>query len=391
MQNDWIAEKLDERKQQGLFRQLTPAPATGAVFEHEDRRILNFSSNDYLNLACNPLVVQRSREALEQYGTGATASRLLAGNLPLHEELEQRIAAHKGKASALLFGSGYLTNLGIIGSFLDRNSILIADKLIHACILDAGTFTGCRIMRFRHNDANHLESILQKTSGAHRLIAVESVYSMNGDLAPLKEITELARRYDAALLVDEAHAYGVRGPCGSGLVREYQLQEDVDFSMGTLSKAIGSYGGYVACGKLERDWMINHARSLIYTTALPPAALGAALGALEFLEQHPDAGQQLLQKASFLAHALKKHGVHLSQPVQSQILPVRVGNPAQTLAVAQALRERGIWAFAIRPPTVPASDTCLRFSVGLAHSEADLERAAATLADILNSETFHAR
>lgn len=381
-----IQQELDTLAKADMLRGLTAMPDSGPVFMKDGQEVLNFSSNDYLNLSHHPDVTERSIQAVRTWGTGATASRLLAGNLALHEELEQRIAEHKGKESALLFGNGYLTNCGILSSFLDKDSILIADKLIHACILDGARFAGARIQRFRHNDMDHLEHLLKKHQGSPMMIAVESVYSMNGDLAPLAQVVSLAKTYDALLLVDEAHSYGIHGPAGCGRVRELGLEQDVDFSMGTLSKTLASYGGYVACSRLHRDWMINRARSLIYSTALPPASVGAALGALEVIAKTATLGTDLLELASWFRDEARQRGLAV-QDTQTQIIPIQVGSISHTVSIASTLRAQGIWIFAIRPPTVPEADTCLRFSLSTGHSREHCTQALDQLQKVCDGVT----
>lgn len=381
MTDSFIQDQLQQLEAAGLRRELTLRAGAEASFQEAGQDILNFSSNDYLNLARHERVLTRAQDALETWGSGATASRLLAGNLAIHEELEKRIAEHKGKEACLLFGSGYLTNCGIISSFLNRDGVLIADKLAHACILDGARLAGARIQRFRHNDMDHLQSLLENCRAKQVLVATESVFSINGDLAPLPRLVKLARLHGARILIDEAHSYGIQGATGCGRVRELGLQDEVDFSMGTLSKSLGSYGGYVACNASDRDWMINKARSLIYSTALPPASVGAALGALDVIDSHPSGGQQLLALAERFRAELRKRGFTVPSS-ETQIVPVRIGSLARTLAVADALRNRGLWAFAIRPPTVPAESTCIRFSLTLGHTDNTSMRALDLLSEV---------
>lgn len=371
-----IKQELAALDQDGLRRRLSVMETTRPVFTSATgQRILNFSSNDYLDLTREPMVVDRAAAALREFGTGAGASRLLSGTTPLHEELEQRLARAKGKEACLVFGSGYLTNLGILGSFTDKQSVLIADKLIHACVLDGARFAGCKVQRFRHNDVDHLDSLLRRQDGANVLVAVESVYSMNGDCAPLESLMPLAKAHGARILVDEAHAVGVQGPHGSGRLRGLGLEDHADFSMGTLSKALAGYGGYVACDAPEREWLVNRARSLTYTTALPPASVGSALGALDWLEQHPDAGTKLLEKARMFRQRLSEGGADCGDS-DTQIVAVQLGDPHRAVALSERLREEGVWVYPIRPPTVQPGKSCIRFSLSRAHTEEDVERAA---------------
>lgn len=377
----WIKDELDALAQRHLFRSLSPLPAAGGRFEIDGRPWLNFASNDYLDLSQHPLVVEAAQRALADRGAGATASRLVAGTLDLHDRLERKLAAHKGYPAALVFGSGYLANAGILASLARDGDVIFADKLIHASVIDAAQLSGAKLVRFRHNDAGHLKDLAGKAPAFRRAFVVtESVFSMDGDLAPLPEIAGIARAMGALFIVDEAHATGVFGPQGSGRVRELGLEGDVNVSMFTLSKGLGGYGGGAACSPLLRDWFINRSRSFIYTTALPPAVIAAALAAVDLLEEHPEWGGELLRRAAAFRAALKARGLDTLQSA-SQIIPVLVGDNEKTMAVAKRLRERNILVAAIRPPTVPEGTARLRLSLTLAHGEADLLRVADAIAE----------
>jgi 8-amino-7-oxononanoate synthase len=376
MREDWINAKLDEARRQGLERTARCYPAAGGKMKIDGREVLNFSGNDYLDLARHPHVMERSRETLDLYGTGATASRLVCGTLPIHEELEARLAAEKGTPAALLFGSGYLTNAGTIPVLAGRDDTILADKLVHASIIDACRLSGAKLVRFAHNDIAALEERLEKhaESSGRKLVITESVFSMDGDVAPLEEIAGLAEHRGAMLMVDEAHATGVFGPHGAGLVRDLRLEDRVTVSMGTLSKALAGYGGFVACSENLRRLLVQSARAFIYTTAPPPAVVGAALGALDVLEATPNLGNTLQANAEYLRSLLHEGGIDTLNS-RSQIIPVVIGDNAKTLRVAKRLHEQGVIAAAIRPPTVPAGTARLRLSVTLAHHVDDLERA----------------
>ncbi len=371
----WIEEFLAGLRAEHAERRTSIYPGSGGKLCLDGREILNFSCNDYLGLSKHPRVVSAAKLALDEYGAGATASRLVTGTLPLHEEFEQRVAHFKGYPAALLFGSGFLTNAGIIPSVVGRDDTVLADKLVHASLIDAVTLSRATLLRFRHNDVRHLEELLAKTSGGRRLVVTESVFSMDGDLAPLPEIAAAAARYGAMLMVDEAHATGVFGPCGGGLVREHGLESSVNLSMGTLSKAAGSYGGFVACSVSMRELLVNRARSLIYTTALPPSVVASSIAALEILQASPEMGGELLKRAEAFRSRLKDAGLDTLQSA-SQIVPIVVGENAKALALAERLRAAGILAVAIRPPTVPQGSARLRLSITLEHSKSDLARAA---------------
>jgi len=290
MREDWIQPILDEARFQGLERSAKVYPEAGGKIKVDGQELLNFSSNDYLDLAHHPHVKECSLQALEKYGTGSTASRLVTGTLPIHEELEARLAKEKGYPAALVFGSGYMANAGTIPVLAGRDDIIFADKLVHASMIDACKLSGAKLVRFAHNDFQALEKRLEDfpTIGDRRLIITESVFSMDGDIAPLKEIAELAEKHGAMLMIDEAHASGTFGPHGAGLIRELGLENSVTVSMGTMSKAFGGYGGFVACSSTLRKLLVNSARAFIYTTAPPPAVIGAALGTMDVLDASPN-------------------------------------------------------------------------------------------------------
>lgn len=369
----WISERLCDLSKRHLDRHVQAYLEAGGKIRIGDRTYLNFSSNDYLNLARHPDVVAKAAKALRAAGCGATASRLLTGTLTWHDELEQKLARYKGYACALLFGSGFLANVGTIPALMGRNDYVFADKLVHASIVDAIMLSRAKLYRFRHNDVEHLEQLLKKseTSG-RRLIVTESVFSMDGDLAPLQDIAHVAQRHGAMVMVDEAHATGVFGPKGGGLVREWGLEPMINIGLGTLSKAFGGYGGFVACSESMRAFLINHARSFIYSTALPPSVVGAALGAMQMIEESCDLGAQLLKNAAVFRNRLQEAGLNTGNSA-SQIIPIMVGKNSKALAISKKLREQGIIGVAIRPPTVPQGTARIRLSVTLAHTREDLE------------------
>jgi 8-amino-7-oxononanoate synthase len=376
---DWIAEELQQLRAQDLERQLRELPEVGGKIRMGDRVFLNFSSNNYLGLARHSAVLAAAAAALQRWGAGSGASRLVTGSLPCHAELERRLAALKGYPTALVFGSGYLANLGLIPAVVGRGDWIVADRLAHASLMDAAVLSRAELHRFPHNEPDQLEAILKRKPEATRcLVVTESVFSMDGDLAPLREIAEVARRHRAMLLVDEAHATGVYGPAGAGRVRELSLEPDITLSMGTLSKALGGYGGFVACAETMRQFLVNRARSFIFSTSLPPPVIGAALGALDCLQAAPDLGKTLLDRSARFRDRLRAAGFQTG-PSTSQIIPIIVGENRQTLRFAQLLNEQGLLAVAIRPPTVPPGTARLRLSVTLDHTPEDLEHAAEIL------------
>jgi len=388
MREDWIQPILNEARSQGLERAARPYPEAGGKIKIDGKEVLNFSSNDYLDLAHHRHVMDCAREALDQYGIGATASRLVTGTLPIHQELEARLAKKKGYETALVFGSGYLANAGTIPVLTGKSDLIFADKLVHASMIDACRLSGAKLVRFAHNDVQALENRLEQfpNTGNRRLIITESVFSMDGDIAPLTDIAALAEKHNAMLMVDEAHSTGTFGPHGAGLVRELGLEKSVTVSMGTMSKAMAGYGGFVACSTNLRKLLVQSARAFIYTTAPPPATIGAALGILDVLESSPRLGNILQANAAHFRSLLHTAGLNTLQS-QSQIIPIVIGNNEKAIAISQKLQTQGIIATAIRPPTVPAGTARLRISITLAHHVDDLERAAQTIIETIKGTT----
>jgi 8-amino-7-oxononanoate synthase len=349
----WIPAALEDLRAHNLLRTIRQCPGVGGRLCSDGRTLLNFSSNDYLDLARHPAVLHAAEEHLRRYGAGATASRLVTGGLPCHAELEAELAAWKGYPAALLFGSGYLANLGVLGALAEPGDVVFADRLSHASLLRGAQASGARLRRFRHNDVEHLEHLLRESVTARRrLVVTESVFSMDGDLAPLAAIAAAAARAGSLLLVDEAHAVGVFGEAGAGRVHALGLQQAVSVCIGTLSKGLGAYGGYVACSAPLRDWLVNRAATVTYTTALPPAAVGAARGALGVLRAEPARGAPLLPRAAALRARLAAAGLDTGASA-SQIVPVLLGGEGAALRASAMLEAEGILAVAIRPPTVP--------------------------------------
>ena len=382
----WIPEALLDLQAQGLLRRLVAYPETGGRIRLDGAEVLNFSSNDYLALARHPEVVGAAVRYAQRYGAGATASRLVCGTLDCHAELERQIAALKGYPAALVFGSGYSANLGIIPALLGPHDHAFLDRRAHASLVDGVVLSRARLHRFRHNDPEDLRRLLRQAPAAgRRLILTESVFSMDGDLAPLGDLARAAAEGNAMVLVDEAHATGVFGPRGAGCVAAAGLAPAVNLSMGTLSKALGGYGAFVACSEPLRDWLIQRARAFIYSTALPPAAVGSALGALRALAAVPGRGAELLARAAEFRRRLQQAGFDTGAS-QSQIIPLLMGANELALRFAGGLRASGLVAVAIRPPTVPPGTARVRLSVTLAHSRADLARAAEVLTRVARAE-----
>ncbi|NQT94401.1 MAG: 8-amino-7-oxononanoate synthase [Lentisphaerae bacterium] len=383
---EWVPRELASLRERDLERRLSVCDNPGGRITVNGKSCLNFSSNDYLDLARNPEVAAGAADYARRYGVGAGASRLVSGTLPCHVELETRLAEWKQYPAALLFGTGYQANLGAITALVGRNDHVFADRLAHASILDATVLGRATLHRFNHNEPAHLRELVRKCRPeGRRLVVTESVFSMDGDLAPLEQIADVCRENNLMLMVDEAHATGIMGPGGAGLVRHHELTSVVNVSMGTLSKGLGGYGGFVATSMPVRDLLVNRARALIYTTAPPPPAIGSAMAAMDCLDRDPGRGQTLLENAKGFRNALADRGLDTGDS-QSQIIPLLVGDSARALSLSSRLRQRGLLAIAIRPPTVPAGTARIRLSVTLAHSEDDLADAADTIADCAQRE-----
>ena len=337
--------------------------------------VLLLCSNDYLGLANHPRVRGAAADAATRWGAGAGASRLISGNMQPHGRLENRLASFKGYESALLFGSGYLANTGTIAALAGSGEVVFSDELNHASIID-----GCRLSRaetfvYRHGDVEHLAWGLREAGGRGALIVTDGVFSMDGDLAPLPQLVELAQRHNCRLMVDEAHATGALGPGGRGSVAAAGLSGEVDVVMGTLGKALGSYGAYICASRDLTDYLVNTVRSFIFSTAPPPPVVAAGLAALGLLESRPQRIEELRANAATLSSALVAQGLSVGGS-QTQIIPLGVGDATQTMELSERLLERGVFAQGIRPPTVPEGTSRLRFTVMSTHRAAELEQAA---------------
>ncbi|MBU0482044.1 MAG: 8-amino-7-oxononanoate synthase [Proteobacteria bacterium] len=384
---DFLNRWLLNAEKEGLCRELTPVsrevgrPISVAVREGF-QSLFDFSSNDYLALSHHPALSAAALEALNKYGTGAGSARLMSGDLEIFHQLENETALLKGNEAALLFGSGYLANVGVIPALVGRGDTIFTDRLNHASIYDGCRLSGARLVRFRHNDIDHLETMLRKNSGAGRsLLIVESVYSMDGDICPLADLVALKNRFSTLLMVDEAHATGVFGSSGGGVISREGVEQDVDVAMGTYGKALGSYGAYVSGTALMIRFLLNRARSFVFTTALPPAVAAASLAAVRLVRNEPSRREKLFVKATCFKEALRNGGVS-GIPGPSQIVPLMVGDNHQAVLLADECRRQGVFATAVRPPTVPAGEARLRFSVTLHHSHQDLIDTAGKIVSI---------
>jgi 8-amino-7-oxononanoate synthase len=363
---------LDDLARQSLRRTLSEtARQEGPWLLRDGRRMLSFSCNDYLNLSTHPAVIAASVAATQEFGTGAGASRLVTGNHPLYAALEARLALLKGTEDACVFGSGYLANIGIVPVLAGRDDLVLVDELAHACLWAGSRLTRGAVRPFRHNDVAHLDALLTAERGGHRhaLILTDGVFSMDGDLAPLAELSALAVRHDAWLMTDDAHGIGVLGG-GSGAVRAAGSPA-VPLQMGTLSKAVGGYGGYLCASRPVIDLIRTRARSFIYSTGLPPGTVAAALAALEVIEADPAYAALPLQKARRFTRAA---GL---PEAASPIVPLILGETGAALAASHLLAEEGFLVAAIRPPTVPDGTARLRFTFTAQHPDTAIDHAAA--------------
>jgi 8-amino-7-oxononanoate synthase len=377
-----LQEKLKALEQHDQLRTLRAREQAGGKISVGGHEILNFSSNDYLGLSRHPALISAAHTALEEWGCGATASRLVCGHLSCHAELEEELADWMGTESALVFGSGFLANVGVLTSLAGRGERILADRLNHASLIDGMRFSGAGFERYAHAD---IEDLSHRLARAPRidLIVTDSVFSMDGDRAPLLRIQSLAQSCGATLYVDEAHALGVLGPTGCGLREDLGIDPRGLILVGTMSKALGGYGGFVVCDRDVREYLVNHARSLIYSTALPPVCATAALAAVRLIRKAAGGlGEELMRRAALFAGFLREAGISVAEP-QSAIIPIILGDNTSAVSVSRTLEQKGIWAPAIRPPTVPAGTARLRLSVTLDHGQEDLERAAETIGSVL--------
>ena len=376
-----LSAALDERRAQGLLRRrLTLESAQGPLVRTGGREYLNFCSNDYLGLAAHPAVIEALRRGAADYGVGSGASHLVCGHSRPHHQLEEALAAFTGRPRALLFSCGYMANTGILTTLLQRGDSVFEDRLNHASLLDGGLHSGARFHRFAHNDVGALERKLAGASGL-RLVVVDGVFSMDGDTAPLARLAASCARHDAWLMVDDAHGFGVLGERGAGSTEAAGLDETaVPVLMATLGKALGTAGAFVAGSELLIESLVQQARNYIYTTALPPAVAVASLASLQLLQTESWRRGHL----AALVARFRRGAAQLDLPLlqsASAVQPLLVGDAGRAVALSERLRERGLLVSAIRPPTVPRGTSRLRITLSAAHSEAQVDRLLAELAD----------
>ncbi len=380
-----ITELLTKRKDNGLLRFLSPVDSrNGSKIFHGNMELVDFSSNDYLALAGHRKLKGAAKKAIDQFGASSSASRLLGGDFRIHHELEEKVARFKGTKNALVFNSGYQANVGIIDALYGSGDAIFADKLSHASILDGIALSGARMFRFLHNDCEHLEGLLKKQRGKFNncLIVTETIFSMDGDRAPLKGLVELKEKYGCKMMVDEAHATGIFGEKGSGIVEEENLTERVDLIMGTFSKGLGSFGAYLGCSQKIKDYLINTCRSFIYSTALPASVIAANIAALEVIDEEPCRRKTLLENAVYFRGELQKKGFDVTG--QSQIVPLIVTQAERAIKISKFLESKGFCVRPIRYPTVPKGQERLRFSLTYHHSKEILGELAKQTGEALN-------
>ncbi|GBD38579.1 8-amino-7-oxononanoate synthase [bacterium HR37] len=381
----WIEEELKLIKDKQLFRVLTELQSgQNPEVLIDGKRYILLASNNYLGLSTDPLVKEAARRALEKYGTGSGGSRLVSGSLDLHRELEERIASFKKTESAILFSSGYLANVGTISALVGPGDVIFSDELNHASIIDGCRLSRAEIKVYRHCDIDHLGYLLSKTSSSgKRLIVTDTVFSMDGDIAPLPELVELAEMYGCMLMVDEAHATGVLGKRGSGATEYFGVEDRVHIVMGTLSKAIGSLGGYVAGGKKLIEFLRNRARTFIFDTSLPASAVAASMAAIDIIESEPQRRDYLWGLINRFKSGLKDIGLSIL-PSNSAVIPVLIGEAEPTLRFSILLKEKGVFTPAVRPPSVPHGKCRIRATLMATHREEHIEIALSAFREVYN-------
>ncbi len=378
----FLSTTVDVLKTKGLMRELKDlSGAQGSRIYYQGKEILNFCSNNYLGLANDPRVIEAAQQALNSHGFGSGASRLVCGSFDMHHALEQRIALFKDVESALLFNSGYTANVGIISSLCSRKDVILCDKLNHASIIDGIMLSRSTLKRYPHRDMDTLEQLLKESQDYEkRLIVTDGVFSMDGDIAPLDQIVILAKKYQALVMVDDAHGFGVLGNTGRGTAEHLGIKNGIDIHMGTLSKAVGSFGAYVGGRNELIQFLINKARSFIYTTALPACVAAASFKALEIMDAEPDRRQKLLKHLSYIRQELSTMGFDLCRSQDgTPIVPVLIKDADIAVEFSHKLFEQGVFVQAIRPPTVPEHTARLRLTVMATHSEGDIDQLLSTI------------
>lgn len=381
MQNNLLSKadsftKVNLLKDQNIypyFRELQSRQDTEV--QMNGQTVLMFGSNSYLGLTSHPAIAEAAKKAIDEYGSGCAGSRFLNGSLDIHSRLEKRLAAFVGKESAILFGTGYQANLGAMSAFTGRTDFLLLDEYDHASIIDGSRLSFSRVLKFGHNNMADLEQKLQKLpEAAIKLIVVDGVFSMEGDIANLPEIVNLAKKYRANIMVDDAHGLGVIGKNGSGTSSHFSLTDDVDLIMGTFSKSLASLGGFVAGDNEVIEYLKHHARSLIFSASMTPASAASVLAALDIIETQPEIITRLWDNTNYMMRLLQEAGFHTGH-TQSPIIPVRIGDDLKTFLFTRKLQERGVFVNPVVSPAVPSESSLIRLSLMATHSFSQIEKA----------------
>ena len=379
----WISDELDTLDALSLRRHLQTheGPQT-ATLMIDQQSFINFGANDYLGLAADDQICAAAITAIQTEGWGSGASPLVTGHGHSHAELEKKLAEFEQTEAALIFPSGFAANVGTITALASKGDMIFSDEKNHASIIDGARLSGARVRVYPHLDVDYLENLLSQAQPfRRRLIVTDSLFSMDGDLAPLAELAALAEKYDAMLMVDEAHATGVFGEQGRGVCEHLQVEDRVPVRVGTFSKALGGHGGFVVGSQALIDWLANRARSYVFSTAAPMAGSAAMIQALEIVKAQPHRRQELLERSKQLRQSLKQQGWNTGTS-ESQIIPVYIGQPEPTMKATQYLKEQGLFVPCIRPPSVPEGESLLRISLSFAHTPAMLEQLIEAMREI---------
>ena len=370
---DFLRDQLEDLKRSGLYRSLREVEGPpGTTIVIDGRKLLQFSSNNYLGLANHPRLKAAAMAAVERYGVGSGASRLVCGNLDLNRKLEEKLAQLKKKEAALLYSTGYMANLGVIAALAGEGDLILSDEFNHASIVDACRLSRAQTRVYPHKRMDELEKLLAGAeSSKRRLIVTDGIFSMDGDIAPLPDLVDLAEKYECLLMVDDAHATGVLGPNGGGTGDHFGLAEKIDVAMGTFGKALGGFGAFVAGDRNLRELLINCSRPFMFTTGLPPSVLAAGIAALEVVEEEPEMRARLWDNANLLRNGIEEMGFTLAGG-ETQIIPLLAGDASLAMEMSSLLREEGLFIQGIRPPSVPPGTSRLRITVSAAHTRGEL-------------------
>ncbi|MBX4259583.1 8-amino-7-oxononanoate synthase [Clostridium estertheticum] len=381
---NYITDKLIKIKDKGLYRELRYIDtAQSPRVKIEGKDFILLGSNNYLGLCDDFRLKKAAIDAINKYGVGSGGSRLTTGSYDLHKQLEEKIASFKGTEASLVFNTGYMANVGIISALCDGSWVIFSDKLNHASIIDGYRLSGAKLIRYKHCDMNDLLNKINKYKGSNNLIVTDGVFSMDGDIAPLPDIVKIAKKFNMMTMVDDAHATGILGKNGSGTVSYFGLDNEIDIIMGTLSKAVASEGGYVAGKKDLINYLINSARSFIYSTALSPSTIAVSIKALEIIEKDEERRVKLLKTSNWFQNQLKVAGFNVME-TKTPIIPILIGEVDKAVEFSKILLAKGVYVPAIRPPSVPRGTSRLRISLMATHSKEDLEEALVKIKEIGN-------